>query len=292
MEEAEEGVQDRVCLITGATSGIGKVTARELAKQGATVVVVGRNRQKAEATVDEIEVQSGNENVEYLLADLSSQQEIRGLAREFEARHDRLDVLVNNAGAVYAEYGETEDGIERTFAVNHLNYFLLTNLLLDVLEAGAPSRIVNVASGAHQGAELDFDDLGTKQSYGFMKAYGRSKLANVLFTYELARRLEGTGITANALHPGAVATSFGSNNTVWYARPMLALFRLFATTPEKGAETSVYLASSPEVEGVSGKYYVNKRPVASSEASYDEVSAKGLWRISEELTGLSEKETA
>jgi NAD(P)-dependent dehydrogenase (short-subunit alcohol dehydrogenase family) len=292
MQEPGDGTEGKVCLVTGATSGIGEVTARELAKQGATLVIVGRNRQKAEATIEEIKSRSGNENVEYLLADLSSQKEIRSLAQEFKSRHDRLDVLVNNAGAVFSEYGETEDGIERTFAVNHLNYFLLTNLLLDTLKAGAPSRIVNVASDAHQGAELDFDDLGAKQNYGLMRAYGRSKLANVMFTYELARRLEGTGVTANALHPGAVATNFGSNNTVWYARPLLALFRLFATTPEKGAETSVYLASSPEVEGVTGQYFANKKPVASSKASYDEETARRLWGVSEELTGLSEEETA
>ena len=292
MEETGSGMEGKVCLVTGATSGIGQVTARELAKQGATVVVVGRNRQKSEETIEEIKSRTGNQNVGYLLADLSSQQEIRDLAQEFESRHDRLDVLVNNAGAVFSEYGETEAGIERTFAVNHLNYFLLTNLLLDTLKASAPSRIVNVASGAHQGAELDFDDLGTKQNYGFMKAYGRSKLANVMFTYELAHRLEGTGVTANALHPGAVSTGIGTNNKVWYARPALALFRLFSTTPEKGAETSVYLASSSEVEGVTGQYFANKKPVASSKASYDEASAKRLWRVSEEMTGLSEEETA
>ncbi len=292
MEEAGENMRGKVCLITGATSGIGEVTARELAKQGATVVVVGRSRQKAEATVHEIKSHTGNQDVGYLLADLSSQREVRDLAKEFEARHDRLDVLVNNAGAIFSEYGETGDGIERTFAVNHLNYFLLTNLLLDELRSGAPSRVVNVSSGAHQGAELDFDDLGTKQNYGFMKAYGRSKLANILFTYELARRLEESGITANALHPGAVSTNFGSNNAVWYARPVLALFRLFAVSPEKGAETSVYLASSPEVEGVTGKYFANKKPVSSSKASCDEAAAKKLWHLSEEMTGLSEKETA
>ncbi|CAN5866648.1 SDR family oxidoreductase [soil metagenome] len=292
MSEPEHKVSGKVCLVTGPTSGIGEVTARELAKLGATVIVLGRSREKAEATVEEIKTASGNGAVEYLLADLSSQKEIRNLPREFKARHDRLDVLVNNAGTVFAEYGETVDGVERTFTVNHLNYFLLTNLLLDTLKASAPSRIVNVASGAHQGAELDFDDLGTKRNYGFMKAYGRSKLANVMFTYELARRLEGTRVTVNALHPGSVATSIGTNNKVWYVRPALALFRLFSTTPEKGAETSVYLASSPEVEDVTGQYFVNKKPVASSKASYGEETAKRLWRVSEELTELSEGETA
>ncbi|CAN5746958.1 SDR family oxidoreductase [soil metagenome] len=292
METARDDMQSKVCLVTGATSGLGQVTAHELARKGATVVVVGRSWQKAETTVDEIKSQTSNENVEYLLADLSSQQEIRNLASEFKTRHEHLDVLVNNAGAIFSEYGETVDGIERTFAVNHLNYFLLTNLLLDTLKAGAPSRVVNVASGAHNGAGLDFDDLGIRQNYGFMKAYSRSKLANVLFTYELARRLEGTGVTANALHPGAVATNFGSNNAVWYARPVLALFHLFATTPEKGAETSVHLASAPEVEGVTGQYFANKKPVASSKASYDEETARRLWHVSEALTDLTEVETA
>lgn len=292
MEKAGDDMQSKVCLITGATSGIGQVTAQELAKRGATVVLVGRNHRKTETTVDEIKSRTGNQDVEYLLADLSSQDEIRNLAIEFKTRHDRLDVLINNAGAIFSEYGETVDSIERTFAVNHLNYFLLTNLLLDTLEASAPSRIVNVASGAHQGAELDFDDLGTKQNYGFMKAYGKSKLANVMFTYELARRLESTGVTANALHPGAVATNFGSNNAVWYARPVLAIFRLFAITPEKGAETSVYLASSSEVESMTGKYFANKKPVASSKASYDRGAARRLWQVSEELTSLSKEQTA
>lgn len=288
----QNSLENRVCMVTGATSGIGEVTARELAGTGAKVVVAGRNPEKVEKVVEKIEADTGNRSVDYLVADLSSQRQVRDAAREFKARYDRLDVLVNNAGAVFNGYGETEDGIERTFAVNHLGYFLLTNLLLDVILHSAPARIVNVSSGAHGGATIDFDDLNTSKDYGFMKAYGRSKLANVMFTYELARRLEGTGVMANALHPGAVSTNFGSNNTVWYARPMLALFRLFATTPEKGAGTSIYLASSPEVEGVTGRYFVNKKPVASSKASYDEQAAKRLWKVSEELTGLSPEETA
>ncbi|CAN5637284.1 hypothetical protein BH24ACT21_BH24ACT21_06280 [soil metagenome] len=257
MEEAGGSMEGKVCLVTGATSGIGKVTAHELAKQGATVVIVGRSRQKVEATVEEINSRTGNQSVEYLLADLSSQKEIRSLAREFKSRYDRLDVLVNNAGAVFAEYGETEDGVERTFAVNHLNYFLLTNLLLDVLEASAPSRIVNVASGAHQGAELDFDDLGAKQNYGFMRAYGRSKLANIMFTYELARRLEGTGVTANALHPGSVATGIGTNNDVWYVRPALALFRLLWRQRSK---TDQFIAQRLTTLGPESVSFVGRNP--------------------------------
>lgn len=291
MTEAQQNMDGKLCLVTGASSGIGRITAQELAKMGAEVVMVGRNEEKTKSAAAEIQASTGNKP-DYLLADLSSQGEIRDLAREFRSRHNRLDVLVNNAGAVYTEYGETEDGIERTFAVNHLNYFLLTNLLLGLLKDSAPARIVNVASGAHQGAELDFEDLDTKQNYGIMKAYGRSKLANIMFTYELVRRLEGTGVTANALHPGAVSTSLGSNNEVWYARPVLALFHLFAITPEKGAETSIYLASSPEVEDVTGQYFAKKRPISSSDASYSGAAAKRLWRVSEGLTGLSEAETA
>ena len=284
-------MEGKVCMVTGATSGLGEVTARELARRGATVVVVGRNPEKAESVAEGIKADT-SQPVDWLLADLSSQARIRHLAEEFQSRYERLDVLVNNAGGFFLEYGETRDGIERTFALNHLNYFLLTNLLLDPLKAAAPSRVVNVASGAHQGAEIHFDDPNLKEDYSGWRAYGQSKLANVMFTYELARRLEGTGVTANALHPGAVATNIGSNNKTWYAHPILALFRLFSTTPEKGARTSIYLASSPEVEGVSGGYFANERPATSSETSRDEAAAGKLWGLSETLTGLSQGRTA
>ncbi|MGB3683419.1 MAG: SDR family oxidoreductase [Rubrobacteraceae bacterium] len=287
MTQSRSSLEGKICMVTGATSGLGEVTARELAKRGATMVLVGRDRDKTEAVAQSIAADSGNGNVEWLLADLSSQEEIRRLAGEFRSEHETLDVLVNNAGAFFTEYGETVDGVERTFAVNHLNYFLLTNLLLGPLKAAAPSRVVNVASGAHKGAGINLEDPSLEGNYSGWRAYGQSKLANIMFTYELARRLEGTGVTANALHPGAVATNIGSNNKVWYARPVLALFRRFSTPPEKGARTSIYLASSPEVEGVSGGYFAEERPASSSEASRDAVAARKLWELSETLTGLS-----
>ena len=202
----------KVCMVTGATSGIGKITARELARHGAAVVVVGRSEARSEATVSQIRRQTANPSADYLLADLSSQQEIRRLAREFESRYSRLDVLVNNAGAIMLSRRESVDGIEMTLALNHLAYFLLTNLLLDRLKSSAPARIVNVSSNSHQRAKLDFDDLQHRSRYWGYRAYAWSKLENILFSYELARRLEGTGVTVNALHPGLVGTNFLANN--------------------------------------------------------------------------------
>lgn len=278
-------MKDKVVLITGATNGIGRVAALELAKMGARVVIVGRSREKTEAVRQEILAAGGN--ADSLLADLSALDEVRRLAAEFRARYDRLDVLVNNAGAIFARRQATADGYEMTFALNHLNYFLLTHLLLDVLKASAPARIVNVSSDAHRSAQMNFDDLQHENSYGMsgFQAYGRSKLANVLFTYELARRLAGTSVTANALHPGFVATGFGRNMPGLMNRVMGIMHR-FAITPEQGAQTLIYLASSPEVEGVTGKYFDKNRPVRSSPASYDETAQKRLWDISERLAGL------
>ena len=276
----------KVCLVTGATSGIGEVTAEELARKGATVVLVGRNPQKCEATVGRIRERTGNLAVEALVADLSSQAEVRRLADEFRRRYDRLDVLVNNAGALFMERREGVDGVEMTFALNHLAYFLLTNLLLDRLKASAPSRIVVVSSDAHRGVTMDFEDLQGRRKFKGFRAYSRSKLANVLFVRELARRLEGTGVTANALHPGFVASGFFSGDgPAWWAMRRLAA--LFAVTPEQGAKTSVYLASSPEVEGVTGRYFVKEEPVEPSSAARDEEAARRLWRVSEEMTGLA-----
>ncbi len=292
MTEPQRRMEGKVCMVTGATSGLGEVTARELARRGATVVLAGRNPEKTATKAEEIKADTGNTSVDWLLADLSSQAETGRLAEEFRSRYERLDVLVNNAGGFFFEYGETEDGIECTFALNHLNYFLLTNLLLDRLKTAASSRIVNVASGAHKGAEIKLDDPNLKENYSGWRAYGQSKLANIMFTYELARRLEGTGVTANALHPGAVATNIGANNKVWYARPALAIFRLFSTPPEKGARTSIYLASSSEVEEVSGGYFAGEKLVSSSETSHDEATARKLWELSESLTGLSKGRTA
>ena len=285
MDTSQESLAGKVCLVTGATSGIGKVTARELAQRGATVVVVGRSEARSAATVSQIRRQTDNSSVEFLLADLSSQQDVRRLAKEFENRYPRLDVLVNNAGAIMLSRRESVDGIEMTFALNHLAYFLLTNLLLDRLKSSAPARIVNVASNSHERAKLDLDDIQVRGRYWGFGAYARSKLANILFSYELARRLEGTGVTVNALHPGLVGTNFLANNG-----PFGKLLRMAVVVKgmsvERGARTSIYLASSPDVEKVTGRYYFKEQDVPSSIASYDEDSARQLWRLSAELTGL------
>jgi NAD(P)-dependent dehydrogenase (short-subunit alcohol dehydrogenase family) len=278
-------LQNKTCLITGATSGIGLATALALAKMDATVVLAGRSEERCQNAVARIKSDTGNQNVDYLLADLSIQAQVRALADEFKSRYDRLDVLVNNAGAIFFFRERSTDGIEMTFAVNHLAYFLLTNLLLDTLKTSAPARIVNVASNAHLGQRLDFDNPELKRGYNPGKAYGRSKLANLYFTYELARRLEGTGVTVNAMHPGFVQTNMAANNG-WLVSLFLPLVHLKSLTPEQGARTVVYLASSPEVEGVTGKYFVREREVASDPVSYDEGAAKRLWEVSERMTGL------
>lgn len=283
MASASGLMTGKTVLVTGATSGIGAVTARALAERGATVVLVGRDHERCTATARRIQQETKTSSIEFLVGDMSSQRDIRRLADEFRARHDRLDVLVNNAGAMFWRREETIDGLERTFALNHLGYFLLTNLLLDPLKASAPARVVSVASEAHRGAQIDFDDLQAKRSYNATRAYGQSKLANVLFTYELARRLSGTGVTANALHPGFVASNFAKNNGGIVALAMSVLHR-FAISPERGAQTSIYLATSPEVEGVTGKYFNNQKAVPSSKESYDDAVAKRLWDVSLELT--------
>ena len=300
----------KVCLVTGATAGIGAMTARELARRGASVVIIGRSLERCEATVEAIRRETRNESVEQFTADLSSQEDVRRVAREFQDRYDRLHVLVNNVGALFALRRESVDGIEMTLALNHLGYFLLTNLLLDKMKASAPARVVNVSSEAHRDvASFDFDDpqaSGHKRGIGAygqsqlasafytlfappmhpaLIRYGESKLANLLFTYELARRLEGTGVTVNALDPGLVATNFSAGNGLygWFMRRWSGLLAIRA---EEGAKTSVYLASSPEVEGVTGRYFLKQGPAISSPASREEVAARRLWRMSEELTGL------
>jgi NAD(P)-dependent dehydrogenase (short-subunit alcohol dehydrogenase family) len=287
MAASDESMQGRICLITGATSGIGRVTAQALAQRGATVVLVARNEARAQSTRTQIVQQTGNANVEYLLADLSVQAQVRLVAQAFKQRYTRLHVLVNDAGAMFWSRRETADGLEMTFALNHLAPFLLTNLVLDTLKTSAPARIVTVASAAHTGAQIPFDDLQqTHHRYRPLRVYGESKLANLLFTYELARRLEGTQVSANALHPGFVATNFarGDNRLMQLLVP---LSRPFAISPEEGADTAIFLATSAEVEGISGQYFVKRRPARSSPASYDRDATRRLWEISAQLTGLT-----
>ncbi len=294
-------MEGRICLVTGSTSGIGRATAFELARMGATVVMVARNPGRGEKSTEEVRAASGNPCVALLLADLGSLGQVRQLAREFKARYQQLHVLVHNAGTIFPARKTTGDGFETTFAVNHLAPFLLTSLLLEHLKASSPARIVIVASASHKFGSIDFTRLtGAKEGHGLLdgwRAYNQSKLANVLFTYELARRLEGTGITANCLHPGMVATHAGSDSQgiVWrlinryrpfLVRSLLGMPHTFLLTPEKGAETTLFLASSPEVEGITGKYFVRKAEARSSRDSYDPVLAERLWRLDEELVGF------
>ena len=279
----------KTVLITGATDGIGKETAIALQRMGANVVIVGRNAAKTEAVVKEIRL--GNPtggSVDSMVADLSSLAEIRRLAAEFKEKHERLDVLVNNAGAYFAKRLISVDGFEMTFALNHLNYILLTNLLLDMIKSSAPARIVNVSSGAHAMGKLNFDNLQSKGFFMGWTAYGTSKLMNILFTRELARHLEGSHVTANVLHPGFVATKFGHNNKGLYSR-FVKWSQKRALTLEQGAQTSIYLASSPEVEGVSGAYFHECKIVQPSRAAQDDEAAKRLWEVSLELVGETEK---
>ncbi|MDX2001945.1 MAG: SDR family oxidoreductase [Chitinophagales bacterium] len=280
-------MKNKICLITGGNAGIGKATAVGLAKQGAQVVIVSRSEEKAQQAVKDIIAQSNNQQVDYLIADLASQQSIRQLAAEFKSKYSQLHVLVNNAGAFFSEYGLTEDGIERQWAVNHLAPFLLTNLLLDVLKASAPARIVNVSSRAHYRGKIDFEDLnGTKNYDGFFKAYSQSKLANVLFTAELDRRLKGTGVTANSLHPGVVSTEIAQKNSSGWAYWGWTFLRPFMVSTEQGAATSVFLASSPKVEGVSGKYFEKSKEKKPGKLAQDAALAKRLWEVSAQLTKL------
>jgi NAD(P)-dependent dehydrogenase (short-subunit alcohol dehydrogenase family) len=288
MANEKTNMNGKICLITGANTGIGKVTAQKLADFGATIVMVCRNPHKGEAALNEIKKKSGNANVELMIADLSSQAEIRRLADEFKAKHSHLHVLVNNAGVYIPKPTLTADNIETTFAVNHLAYFLLTNLLLDVLKQSAPSRIISVSSEAHKYGKVEFDNLQGEREYKGIPAYSNSKLENVLFTRELANRLAGTGVTANSLHPGAVATSIFRNTP----KPIEWLIKMFTMSPEKGAETSIYLATSSEVEGITGKYFEKKLEKYPSRIAQDDELARKLWQVSEQLTGLNQGTSA
>jgi retinol dehydrogenase 14 len=276
----------KTCLVTGATSGIGKATAAGLARLGADVVLVARDPARGQATAAELQAATGNPRVELLMADLSSQASIRQAAEAYRRGHDRLHVLVNNAGGQWANRHTTEDGLELTFALNHLAYFLLTNLLVDLLRAGAPARVVNVTSSAQVFGDIHLDDLQFQRRYRGQAAYNQSKLANVLFTYELARRLEGSGVTVNCGVPGVTRTNFGRDDSGAVMRLLTPLGRPFMRSPEQGADTFVWLASSPEVEGATGGYYARRRARRSSRRSYDTELAGRLWRVSEELTGL------
>ena len=283
----QQTTASKICLITGATSGIGYVTARELAAKGMAVTIVGRDPAKTQAAAERIQRETGNNQGDFLVADLSSQAEVRRLADDFAQRHERLDVLLNNAGAMFTARQQSADGIEMTFALNQLAPFLLTHLLLNTVKASAPARIVVVGSDAHNGARNNFDDpQQQRRGYSGLRAYNESKLANIMFTYELARRLAGTGVTANTLHPGFVASNFAHNNGGLVSFGM-RLLRPIMISSERGAETSVYVASSPEVEGVTGQYFVKCKPARSSAASYDEAAQRHLWELCEELTGLS-----
>jgi NAD(P)-dependent dehydrogenase (short-subunit alcohol dehydrogenase family) len=281
-------MQGKTVLVTGANQGIGKATAIALAAKGAHVVLVARNADKGRAALAEVEA-AGTGGAELIVADLSSQEQVRRTAAELKSRHARLDVLVNNAGVFVPERHTTVDGLEETFALNHLGYFLLTRELLDVLQAAPEARIVNVSSEAHRGARMRWDDLQFERTpFRGFKAYGQSKLANVLFTYELARRLEGTAVTVNCLHPGVIASGFGQT----YGSAVSVLVKLarpFLLSTEEGARTSVYLASSPEVAGVTGKYFSKCKPVKSNAVSYDVQSQQKLWSLSEQLVKAQSK---
>ena len=273
-------------LVTGGTGGIGLATSTGLAALGARVGIVGRAAVRLQSAADAVGRQVPSAQIDLFEADLSSQAEVRRLAVAVMATYPRLDVLVNNVGGYWAHRHVTADGLERTFALNHLAPFLLTHELLDLLVSSAPARVVTVSSGAQAMGRIDLDDLQGERAYSGQRAYNQSKLANVLFTYELARRVEGTGVTATALHPGVVRTSFGREDSSRWMRLLLPVVRPFLKTPEQGAATPVYLASSPEVVGVTGAYFANRRAKRSVTASYDRDLARRLWQVSSTLVGV------
>ena len=279
-------MENKIILITGANSGIGKATATALAEMGAHVVMMSRDLVKGENARQEVIRVSKNNQVDLMQCDLASMASIRKFASLFLAKYPRLDVLINNAGIFTDKRMETADGFEYQIGVNHLGHFLLTQLLLNLLKKSSPARIINVSSGAHFGGKIDFNDLHLKSKYSSWKSYAQSKLANVLFTYELAHRLSGTGITVNCLHPGFVNTRFAFNRESEKPNWMMKLMKPFTIQPAQGAETSVYLAASPEVEGVTGKYFAKRKEKASSRASYDLVVAEKLWNLSMVLCGM------
>jgi NAD(P)-dependent dehydrogenase (short-subunit alcohol dehydrogenase family) len=290
IELMSDEMAGKVVLITGGNTGIGLETAVAVAGMGAQVVFTARDAQKGQTALGEIRARSGSDDVEVMALDLSRLASVREFAAKFAAGHDRLDVLVNNAGGVLSTRSETEDGYESTFQVNHLGPFLLTQLLQPLLVAAAPSRVVNVSSTAHKQARkgLDFDDLQSEQGYRGFSAYGRSKLANILFTRELARRWDDSGVSANALHPGLVATHFGRDGDQGrLASLAMPILKPFALSPKQGAQTSIYLASAPEVEGITGGYWVKSAPASPSAAAQDDGAARKLWEVSEQLVAVA-----
>jgi retinol dehydrogenase 14 len=287
MEQLHSGpMAGRTVLVTGGTGGIGRATALGLAAMGAHLAITGRDRGSTQGVAGELRAAGGGQ-VEVFVADLSSQSQVRRLAEEALQRLSRIDVLVNNVGGHWNTRHVTADGLERTFALNHLAPFLLTNLLLDRLQQSAPARVVTVSSNAHAQGRIDFDDLQGERSYSGARAYSQSKLANVLFTYELARRLPATSVTANALHPGVTRTSFGAEDPGGVQRLLVPLMRPFMKAPAQGAATSIHLASAPDLEQVTGRYFANSKPKRSSKRSYDEAAAARLWRVSADLVGLT-----
>ena len=280
------GIDGKVCIVTGATSGIGLVTAETLATKGARVILVGRDRARANEALARIKRRVAGAAIESEIADLSRLDEVRSLGARLAAL-PRIDVLINNAGAMFQRRQTTPDRLERTFALTHMAYFVLTDLLRDRLIESAPARIVNVASEAHRGAKLDFDDLQSEHSYRGFAAYGRSKLCNILFTRELARRLQGTGVTANCLHPGFVASRFGDDNGGLFRIGIGIAKRLFAISLADGAATSIYLASAPEVEGRTGLYFDKCKPATPSAAAQDDTVAQELWLRSARIAGIA-----
>jgi len=283
---ATNTLKDKVCLVTGATSGIGFETALALAKMGATVVVGGRDMEKASNSVIKIRSASDNPNVDFLLADLSDFEEVKKLATEFKEQYKRLDVLVNNAGAIFKDYDENPQGIEMTMALNLFSIYLLTGSLLDVLQNSAPARIINVSSMLHKTAKNEFDGFNNETTYKALNAYGLSKLGLLHFNTILAERLQGTGVTTNAMHPGWVKSNFGSGFYTGFYGVIDTLFKPIQITPQKGAETIVYLASSPDVEKINGKYFIKSKAVPSSSASYDTKTSDRVWELCRQETGF------
>ncbi|MHA2026114.1 MAG: SDR family oxidoreductase [Candidatus Thorarchaeota archaeon] len=279
-------MKDKVCIVTGSNSGIGKETALALAEMGATVVAVVRNQELGEQACEAIVTETGNKAVDLMLCDLSSMSTIRKFVKDFTSNYDRLDVLINNAGAVFSKRDVTEEGFERTLAVNYLAPFLLSHELLPLLKESAPSRVINLSSGLASRAEVNLEDLQSESSFKSRKVYGNAKIMVEMFTYEMARRLENTGVSVNAVRPGFVATNLGRSSGSRSSRIMFGMMKPFQLSPKEGAETSVYVASSPEIEGITGKCFAKKQETETSEKSYDVEKQKQLWDATGDLLGL------